>query len=235
MLSHDTRRPYTLFGRRKGRPLNVEKSRLMETLLPQIQIATEGAIDLTTLFPGKQEFWLEVGFGGGEHLATHASSNPSVGLIGCEPFVNGVASLLEHVSANNLTNVRIYPDDARMLLDRLPENSLSKCFVMFPDPWPKKRHAPRRFIGPDNLPKLARAMKPGAEIRIASDEPPLQDWMLDQMLGSPDFVPAPGTEQGIYSTRPVDWPETRYEKKALAKKKYANWRGPRYFSFLRKA
>lgn len=226
-------RTYTLFGRRKGRRLRGKKSELIETLLPQLAIAAEEAGDLQKLFPDAQDHWLEIGFGGGEHLAEQAKNNPAVNLIGCEPFENGVASLLEHIDRDALKNIRIFPDDARILLDHLPDSSIGRCFVMFPDPWPKKRHAARRFIGPGNLPALARIMKTGGELRIASDDPLLQDWMEEHLAREPGFAAAPDTEKGLHPARPADWPVTRYEQKALAKKKYANWRGPRYYGFVR--
>lgn len=222
-------RPYTLYGRRKGRRLRENKAQLMETLLPRISIAagTE-PLNLPTLFPQKKEIWLEVGFGGGEHLAAQATANPHIGFIGCEPFVNGVASLLEHVDREKIDNVLIYADDARMLLDRLPDNSISKVFVLFADPWPKKRHADRRFIGPANLVKLARIMKTGAELRLASDDAVLKEWIAEQMHASPAFIPASETENGAYKERPQNWPRTRYEEKGLCL-----GRKPRYFSYVR--
>jgi len=155
--------------------------------------------------------WLEIGFGGGEHLAAQAASNPDVGVIGCEPFVNGVASLLAHVDSQNLENVRIYPNDARVLLDAMPDASLDRCFVLFADPWPKKRHHERRFIGPDNLPRLARVMKAGAELRLATDVMPLAEWMREHTKAHPDFA-------CVYDgfTPPADWVQTRYEQKGRA-------------------
>ncbi len=224
---------YTLFGRRKGKPLRAKKSELMATLLPRLRIDASAPLDLKKLFPGKKEVWLEVGFGGGEHMAAYAKRFPDYGFIGCEPFINGIANLLGHINEQKIENIRILDDDARKLIDQLPEGSIARAFVMYADPWPKKRHAERRFIGPDNLPKLARIMKKGAELSIASDDPVLQSWMEEHLLASPDFTPAPGTLNGIHKERPADWPFTRYEEKSLAKKKYNDWQGPRYYSFLR--
>ena len=172
--------------------------------------------------------WLEVGFGSGEHLAAQAAANPAIGFIGCEPFVNGIAGLLGHIDKQRLGNIRIHPDDARPVLDRLPDASISRCFVLFPDPWPKKRHIERRFIGPVNLPKLARVMKKGAELRVASDDPTLQLWMHEHLLDAPGFSPALGAQKGLIENKPVDWPQTRYEQKALKKNHLC-----KYYIFIR--
>lgn len=228
MNEHETRR-YTLYGRRKGRRLRSNKAQLMETLLPRLSIvASDTPLNPAALFPDKKETWLEVGFGGGEHLAAQSSQNPDVGFLGCEPFVNGVASLLDHIDCLHLQNIRLYADDARDLLDRLPSQSLSKIFVLFADPWPKKRHADRRFIGPTNLPKLARVMKTGAELRLASDDEVLKEWIREQMQSCPFFDGADGTEKGVYASRPPHWPRTRYEEKGLRLQ-----RKPLYFSYMR--
>ncbi len=224
---------YILHGRRKGRPLRVGKTALMQTLLPRIKINLQDDLNLSKLFGNANDVWLEVGFGGGEHLAWQAKEDPSIGMIGCEAYVNGVASMLEHIDKNAATNIRIFDDDARMVIDALPDASIGRCFVLFPDPWPKKRHASRRFIGPDNLPKLARILKSGAELRAASDDPTLQEWMLEHLRASTDFIPAPDTENGLRKTRLPDWPATRYEIKELAKKR-PNWKGPEYYVFIRK-
>ena len=233
MSEHTDKTGYVLHGRRKGRPLRTNKTALMQSLLPRIKINLETKLHLAELFPSSKEVWLEVGFGGGEHLVWQAIENPNIGMIGCEPYVNAVASMLDHIDKNAVQNIRIHSDDARMLMDALPDASISKCFVLFPDPWPKNRHASRRFIGPDNLPKLARIMKPGAQLRVASDDPTLQDWMLEHMRASADFIPAPDTEHGMRRTRLPDWPATRYEIKELAKKR-PNWKGPEYYVFIRK-
>ena len=207
-----------VYGRRRGRPLRVNKSRLVETLLPRLRIPRPGRgdrVDPRTLFdPPPAECWLEVGFGGGEHLAWQAARNPGIGLIGCEPFVNGVASLLDHVEREGLdARVRILDDDARPLLDALPDASIGRCFVLFPDPWPKARHAERRFIGPANLPRLSRILSDGAELRLASDDPRLIPWMLWHVWRHPDFEWL-ARGPGDWRERPSDWPETRYEQKA---------------------
>ncbi len=205
------------YGRRKGRPLRKGQQQLIDTLLPRLAIALPdaGKLDPRALFPHKPvQVWLEIGFGGGEHLAEQARANRDVGLIGCEIFLNGIATLLAQVSANGLDKVRIYPEDARDLLAALPEASLDRVFLLFPDPWPKRRHADRRFIQPANLDLVARLMKPGAEFRVASDDPTYIGWALAHLMGHPAFS---WTARGPvdWRSRTPDWPGTRYESKAL--------------------
>lgn len=205
-----------LYGRRKGRPLRKHKTELLDTLLPALtitpeQVAGDPAAVFTT--PVK-DVWLEVGFGSGHHLVRQAEAHPDVGLIGCEPFLNGVAGLLALVDESGVNNVRIHPDDARPVIDALPDASIGRAFVLFADPWPKKRHWDRRFIGPENLPRLSRILKDGAELRLASDDLSLVRWMLEHTVKHPDFD---WTAEGPsdWRTRPADWPATRYEEKAI--------------------
>ncbi len=205
-----------LFGRRKGRPLRVRKTALVETLLPRLTVAlpATGHVDPNMWFGFKPRgLWLEIGFGGGEHLAAQAAAQPDIACIGCEPFLNGIASLLDHIDRRQLANIRIYPGDARLLLAALPDACLERVFVLFADPWPKKRHAERRFIQTDSLAELARTMRPGARLRLATDDPTLQEWTTEQMTAKPHFAPEDGT--GISTARPADWVITRYEEKAL--------------------
>ncbi len=174
-----------------------------------------GKLEPRALFPHKpDQVWLEIGFGGGEHLAEQARAHPDVGLIGCEVFLNGIATLLALVSSHGLANVRVHPEDARDLLDALPDASLDRVFLLFPDPWPKRRHAERRFIQPANLDLLARLMRPGAELRVASDDPTYIGWALAHLVRHPAFA---WTARGPadWRARTVDWPGTRYESKAL--------------------
>ncbi|MBI1209214.1 MAG: tRNA (guanosine(46)-N7)-methyltransferase TrmB [Azospirillum sp.] len=205
-------------GRRRGRPLRKLRTALLETLLPRLAVdrpAPGSRLDPASLFPHPvAEVWLEIGFGGGEHLAAQAAAHPAIGFVGCEPFLNGIAGLLTHIDSRNLANVRIYPDDARPLLDALPDASIGRCFVLFGDPWPKQRHRERRFVGPANLDRLARILKPGAELRLASDDPVLIAWMIDHAWHHPAFEwLAEGPQD--WRTRPADWPPTRYEQKAI--------------------
>ena len=207
-----------LYGRRKGRALRRGRGQLLESLLPEIRIdLAAGGIDPAALFdPPRAEVWLEVGFGGGEHLAAQARAHPAIGMIGCEPFINGIARLLGEIERDNIDNIRIYPDDARDLIDALPDASIGRAFVLFADPWPKKRHSRRRFIGPENLSKLARIMKDRAELRLASDQMPLIRWMLFHTIDHPDFNWT-ARRAADWRDRPADWPATRYEARALAR------------------
>ena len=168
--------------------------------------------------PRAPELWFEVGFGGGEHALALASSNPNIGLIACEVFEQGLCSLLARLVPEGGEaetplpgNLRLWDDDARDLLRHMPDASVSRLFLMFPDPWPKSRHAKRRFVHPALLPELARVVKPGGIWRIASDDPTYQAWVGEVLAGQSLFdVPPPAT------TRPEGWPPTRYEAKALA-------------------
>lgn len=219
------------YGRRSGKRLRRTAQGLMDTLLPRLAIAVPGPgtrLSPPDLFPHPvRSVWLEVGFGGGEHLAAQAALYPDIGLIGCEPFRNGIASLCGHLAERPADNVRIFPEDVRLLLPAFPEASLGRVFVLFPDPWPKKRHAERRFVGRDNLDALARVLEDGGELRVASDDPIYQDWAAAQLRAHPDFE-----EVQITAERdqvPADWPKTRYEEKCLAENP------PVFFRFRRKA
>ena len=222
-----------LYGRRKGRPLRKRKTELLDGLLPSLEIPAPqpgDRIDPHALFPNPmRDIWLEVGFGSGHHMAWQAANNRDVGVIGAEPFINGVAGLLKLVDDEGVQdNVRVLPDDARPLLDALPDASIGRAFVLFADPWPKKRHWERRFIGPANLPRLARVLKDGAELRLASDDMGLVRWMLEHTVRHPDFewtarVPSD------WRNRTADWPPTRYEEKAIEA-----GRKPVFMRFIRK-
>lgn len=185
----------------------------MTDFLPTVSVMP-GQIDLQRLFPEATDFALEVGFGGGEHLAEQARLNPDTGYIGCEPFENGVAKLLTQVQASRLRNVRVVPDDARDILVRLPDGSLSKVFVLFPDPWPKLRHHKRRFIQKRTLDQIFRLLKPGGELRIATDHADYGQWALMHLMRDNRFEWA-ATRAADWRVRPDDWVATRYEQKAL--------------------
>ncbi|HVG81775.1 MAG TPA: tRNA (guanine(46)-N(7))-methyltransferase TrmB [Methylomirabilota bacterium] len=222
-----------LYGRRRGRRLRIGQQKLLEELLPKLRIALPAAgerLDLAALFPrAPADLWLEIGFGGGEHLAWQAARHPEFAFIGAEFFLNGVVSLLGHLAREGLGNVRIHPDDARRLLKALPDLSVGRAFLLFPDPWPKARHARRRFVSPENLTELARILKPGAELRIASDDPGYVAWTLEHLTRSLQFEwLAHGPSD--WRTRPEDWPPTRYEEKAVRA-----GRKPVYLRFRRRA
>jgi tRNA (guanine-N7-)-methyltransferase len=204
------------YGRRLGRKLRPGRAALLETLLPELRVplGPGKALDPWSLFAGHPaRLWLEIGFGAGEHAAWQAEHHPDVGLLAAEIFVNGVASLLRHVAERGLANIRIHPEDVRPLIAALPEACLDRVFLLHPDPWPKARHAERRFVGPANLDALARVMADGAELRIASDHPVYKVWALEQMSKRRDFEWL-ARRADDWRVRPDDWPETRYEHKA---------------------
>ena len=229
----DDNRRRTLHGRRRGKKLRAGQQSLLETLLPSIAVALpgepvvspEGAvgesalkIDLAALFAGTRPaggLWLEVGFGAGEHLVWQAEHNPAVGLIGCEPYVNGVAKCLAHIVRTGVSNVRLFTDDARFVMAALPPLCLDRVFVLFPDPWPKSRHRKRRFVQRENLDVLAALMKPGAELRLATDDPSYLPWMVEHACTHAAFEWL-AERPADWRMRPEDWPPTRYEQKMRA-------------------
>ncbi len=207
--------PRRLHGRRKGHALRQGQAERVERLLPALAVPADGPLDARRLFGDERPLWLEVGFGGGEHLAFQAQRHPQVGLIGCEPFLNGVASLLRHVEEQALANVRVHMGDALDVLDRLPPASLDRLFLLHPDPWPKARHAARRFVNPGPMALVASRLRPGGELRIATDHPVYVRWALMVMRSRPEFrwtARTPADWQDI----PEDWPDTRFALKARA-------------------
>ena len=208
-------RPRTLHGRRRGRRLRSGRQRLLDELLPRLAIdPAQGPVDPAGLFDRAcDDVWLEVGFGGGEHLVAQAKAHPEIGFIGCESFVNGVAKALSLIAAEKLTNVRILADDARPLIDDLPESSIGRFFLLFPDPWPKKRHHARRFVSAETLDAMARILRDGAELRMASDDMDYIRWMLFHTIGHGAFEWL-ARRPDEWRRRPDDWPATRYEEKA---------------------
>jgi len=219
-----------LYGRRQDKPLKPRQERLMESLLPRIAVPdpSAGKLDPLAIIPDTDETWLEVGFGGGEHLAWQAAQNPRVGVIGAEPFINGVAKLLVHVDEQGLENVRIHFGDARPLMEALPDASLSRIFVLHPDPWPKKRHFKRRMISPWFFEESARLLKSGGELRVASDIEDYVRWTLMHAQNAKDFEWT-AMRADDWRVRPDDWPQTRYEAKSLRE-----GRTPAYLVFRRK-
>jgi tRNA (guanine-N7-)-methyltransferase len=213
---HQTRNLF--YGRRKGPTLSTRKKELLKNLLPTVQVKlTEelSKVDPNSLFSeNKSDIWLEIGFGKGEHLAWQAQDNPGVGLIGCEPFVNGVAGLLNLIEENNLKNIKIYDDDARNLLKHFPRGTIGRVFLLHPDPWPKKRHEGRRFVSQSNLNLLGHIMKEGAELRVGTDHIGYARWTMVQLLNHPLFEGQAESSKD-WKTPPRDWPKTRYQEKAL--------------------
>jgi tRNA (guanine-N7-)-methyltransferase len=201
------------FGRRHGRKLTPRQQRLVDEMLPRLRV--DPADIAASLPPAETPLWLEIGFGGGEHLVWQAERNPSIRFIGCEPFVDGVAKVLTAIDERALANVRLYDDDARDVLRALPAGSVDRTFILFPDPWPKSRHRKRRLVAEPMLELLARAMKPGAELRLGTDIADYARTMLLALAAVDRFdwiVDGPAD----WRTRPIDWPETRYERKAHA-------------------
>ncbi|GJL91153.1 tRNA (guanosine(46)-N7)-methyltransferase TrmB [Hyphococcus sp.] len=217
-----------LYGRQIGQRLKSRQARLMETLLPRVAVPMDGKIDLKALFPQADEIWLEVGFGGGEHLAWQAKQNPNGGLIGAEPFINGVAKLLVQIEDEQLENIRVHHGDVRPLLESLPDGALSKLFVLHPDPWPKKRHHKRRMISPWFFAEAARVLREGGELRVASD---IRDYIRWTLMHAQNASAFEWTAEcaADWRTRPGDWPQTRYEAKSLRE-----GRRPAYLVFRRK-
>ena len=199
----------------------------MGSLLPRLEVDLE-ALRQGRLFAPGRELWLEIGFGGGEHLLARAGENPDVGFIGCEPFVNGVAKLLAGVEARGLDNVRVRMDDATALIETAPEAAFSRIYLLYPDPWPKRRQQKRRFVSDSNVAALARVLRPGGELRFATDIDDYAGWTLRRLLASPLFVWK--AEAADDWRRPWSgWAPTRYETKARAA-----GRGSAYLTFRRR-
>ncbi|MGZ5929181.1 MAG: tRNA (guanosine(46)-N7)-methyltransferase TrmB, partial [Rhizomicrobium sp.] len=214
-----------LYGRRKGPKLSAHQAELRRTLLAEI--AFQPGKPAISQFPNNvRELWLEVGFGAGEHLYQLAAENPDVGLIGAEPYEMGVAKLLTKLAAAPRANIRIYEGDGREIIAALPDASLSRFFLLFPDPWPKTRHHKRRFLQTEMLDELARVLKPGAELRFATDDKSYLPYALERLMAHPAFEwTAKGPRD--WKVRPEGWPPTRYEAKAI--------KGPpSYLALLRK-
>jgi tRNA (guanine-N7-)-methyltransferase len=202
------------YGRIKSRPIKARQAGLMESLLPKIAPDMSGPVDPAVLKPDAAEAWLEIGFGGGEHMAAQAGLRPDVLIMGAEPFLNGVASAVRHVEEQALGNVRILHGDARELMAALPDASLTRVFILFPDPWPKTRHHKRRIIQAETLDELARLLKPGGRLRFATDWAAYVDWTLERVLANPAF--AWGAERAAdWRDPPADHVTTRYEEKKL--------------------
>jgi tRNA (guanine-N7-)-methyltransferase len=230
--SQTSERPRTaFFGRKKGHQLKRHQAELMQTLLPRlaIDLASPAPKNLAGLFPNApKEARLEIGFGGGEHLAAQAAAHPAVGFIGCEPFLNGMAKALALIEKHGLANVRLHFGDALELLDWLPSASLAQIDLLYPDPWPKRRHWKRRFVQDDSVAALGRITRPGGLFRFATDIPDYAAWTLERNLRSGDFVWL--AERADDWRLPwAGWIETRYEAKAKRE-----GRTPNYFQFRRR-
>ncbi len=212
-MSAASERAGAFFGRRKGKRLRAHQDELVQTLLPSLRV-TPGVAPAELFQAPGDETWLEIGFGGGEHLAAQARAHRQVNFIGCEPFVNGMAKLLAVVDQDKLDNVRIWDEDVTDLLPTLPDACLDRVYILYPDPWPKRRQRKRRLISDESLTMLARVMRPGAELRFASDIDNYIGWVLARILRSPDF--RWNAERPDDWRKPYEgWPGTRYEAKAI--------------------
>lgn len=232
-----TGRKFHFYGRRVGRPLHGGRRSALESGLQQYEITdienvAEGSVDPALFFGDDAakygDIWLEIGFGNGEHLIEQAKRHRDVGFIGCEPFVNGVSAMLLAAQKNNLSNIRVFPDDARVLMHALADASIGRCFILHSDPWPKSRHHRRRFIQHETVATLARLLKPGAELRVSSDDPGLAAWSLSKIHAN-RLLEWTARRAGDWRVRLNDWFETRYENKGLEA-----GRPPFYIRFVKK-
>ncbi|MGD1924443.1 MAG: tRNA (guanine(46)-N(7))-methyltransferase TrmB [Paracoccaceae bacterium] len=223
------------YGRRHGKKLRKGQAELLDTRLQDLappgvsweENPDRTPIDLDALFPRKQEIWLEIGFGSGEHAIAQAQSYPEIGLIACEPFINGVAALLAKIEKAGVTNLSVTRADARDVMDVLPYASIARAFLLYPDPWPKTRHHKRRFINPKQMDMLARVMATGAQLRVATD---IADYVRHTLEVIDQDLRFTWSAERASDWRKawVDWPGTRYEAKALRE-----GRVPYYLTFQR--
>jgi tRNA (guanine-N7-)-methyltransferase len=219
------------YGRRKGKKLRKGQETLVINLLPQLQVPRDGIVEPEALFDGvppPSRLILEIGFGGGEHLAADARAQPEAGFIGCEPFVNGMAKMLATIERERLANIRLWDRDAGELLPRIVPASLDLVYLLYPDPWPKRRQRKRRFLNQKTLALIGQSLKPGGELRFATDIDDYAGWALARVLRTPDLA--------WTAARPNDWRKpwagwegTRYEAKAIA-----DGSVPSYLTFVRR-
>ena len=196
---------FQFYGRRKGKPLRRHHVGLMDSLLPQV------AVDLAAPLKGASpRCWLEIGFGGGEHLAHQATLNPDVTILGAEPYLNGVAKLMAEIEERKLTNVRVHYGDARVLLEALPDHCFERVYLLYPDPWPKERQKKRRFVNPENLAEIYRVLKADGQFWFASDIEDYVEWTREHVTAHAGF-----TEEGEATLAFENWIRTRYEAKAV--------------------
>jgi tRNA (guanine-N7-)-methyltransferase len=217
-----------LYGRRQGHKLRVGQAALVEETLDALSVPETGPIEGKALFGDDRPLELEIGFGAGEHLAGQAAMRPHTGFIGCEPFLNGVVGALGHIRDGGLTNVRLHMGDALDVVERLPDASLSRVYLLHPDPWRKARHAKRRMVNHGPLDAIAAKLKPGAEFRLGTDDPTYCRWAMMVMDQRRDFE-WQAREPADFLVRPDDWPETRYERKAR-RQGHEVW----YFRYVRR-
>ena len=203
----------TLYGRSRGKALRRGQERLVAQLLPELEIGPDALARADVFGTQPPAFWLEIGFGAGEHLIEQAKANPEVGLIGCEPFLNGVAAALAAIERERIANVRLRRGDAQALVEAAPDAFFSRVFILYPDPWPKRRHNKRRIVSDAMVEGLARVVKPGGEVRFATDIDDYAGWTLKRFLASPRFRWT-ASHAVDWRTPWPEWRPTRYEAKA---------------------
>jgi tRNA (guanine-N7-)-methyltransferase len=224
-------RPLRSYGRRKAKPLSARKERLIGELLPRLRLDLSGPppTALTELFQAPvNDVWLEIGFGSGEHLLLQAETHKDVGFIGCEPFINGLGTLLGAIEDRGVGTMRVHDGDAREVLTWLPKRSIGRVFLLFPDPWPKKRQLKRRLLCADTLAEIARVLRPGGAFRFASDNGDYAAQAL-RLARQSDLFTWTAERATDWRERPADWPETRYERKAVSEGRKST-----YLSFSRR-
>lgn len=231
------------FGRRKGRTIHKTKSVLLAQFLPKISLTADHHFNREALFGvSVDKVCLEIGFGDGQHLAALAQRYPKTGFIGLEVFQNGIAHLLTlltgvkdgtnlpeeiNLAEDRTDNVRVFADDARLLLPQIPDGFIDKVYLLFPDPWPKKKHASRRFVNPDNLRELARILRKDGILQIATDHKVYKSWVLRTMKDCPNFEWTARCSDD-WRQPPADWAETKYQQKAIRE-----GRRPVFFEYRR--
>jgi tRNA (guanine-N7-)-methyltransferase len=218
-----------LYGRRAGHKLRQGQAALVEAMLPRVAVPSDGLLDAQTLFGDDRPLELEIGFGAGEHLAAQAAARPHHGFIGCEPFLNGVVGALGHMRDDGLANVRLHMGDALDVLRHLPDGALTRVYLLHPDPWPKARHAKRRFMNAGPIDMIAAKLKPGGEFRFGTDHPVYVAHAMMIMRAARDRFEWQAHTAADMLERPTDWPETRYERKARTVYGHEVW----YFRYLR--
>jgi tRNA (guanine-N7-)-methyltransferase len=218
MTAHKTGDPTTLnrlYGRSSGHKLRAGQQQLIDGLLPRVEVPADGEVTAQRLFGDGRPLHFEIGFGGGEHLAYRADLLPDHGFVGCEPFLNGIATALAHIRDKRLANVRLWRGDALEVLRRVPESALAFVYLLHPDPWPKARHAKRRMVNDGPVDLIASKIKPGGELRIATDHPAYLLWALMVMQRHGRQFEWLAEKPADFLDRPSGWPATRYEAKAL--------------------
>ena len=220
--------PRAFFGRRSGKKLHGGQQAVFDATLPALEIKLTGRLDPRSLFPATERIIIEIGYGGGEHLALEAQRHPRTGYIGCEVFTGGIGKMVQTIAAQGLSNIRLFTDDALKLLLQLPDASVDEIYLLYPDPWPKTRHHKRRFVSPTTLAELARVLRPDGLFHFATDIEDYANWTLAHIVRAPEFSFAP-EKPGCWHDPYPGWEATRYEQKARREGRLVSF----YFSFRR--